>query len=103
MDLSLIDAQTIIAQGLSDYYEQLRAIAQGRRPLLAAGSYLGIGPHETREGDLVFILLRANTPYILHRYSHDETFGLIGEAYVHGIMDSEAMEGNPVSETIALS
>jgi hypothetical protein len=103
MDMSLIDAQTILAAGLSDYFEQIRSVARGRRPLLASDGYLGIGPHETEQGDLVFILLGADTPYILRRQGEDGTLRLIGEAYVHGVMDGETMEGNPALETIALS
>ena len=101
--MSLIDTQTLTHAGLSDYCEQLKEVARGRRPLLASGGYLGIGPCETEQGDLVFILLGSDTPYVLRRHSQDDTLRLIGEAYVHGIMDGEAMEGNPAIETIALS
>jgi hypothetical protein len=103
VDMSLIDVQTLIGAGLSDYCEQLQVVAQGRRPLLASSCYLGIGPRETEQGDLVFILHGADTPYILRRHSQDKTLRLIGEAYVHGVMDGEAMEGNPAIEAIALS
>lgn len=101
-DLTLVNAQTLIGAGLSDYCQQLQVIAQSRRPLLASGGFLGIGPRETEPGDLVFILLGAGVPYILRRHSQDGKLQLIGEAYVHGIMDGEAMEGNPVIETIAI-
>ncbi len=103
VDMRLIDSQTLIGAGLTDYCEQLQVVAQGRRPILVSGDYLGIGPRETEQGDLVFILLGADTPYILRRNCQDETLRLIGEAYVHGVMDGEAMEGNPAIETIALS
>lgn len=103
MDMSLISTQTVTGKGLSDYCDQLRAVAQDRRPLLVAGNYIGIGPRETKEGDLVFILLGADTPYILRRHSQDETLHLIGEAYVHGVMDGEIMKGDPAIETIVLS
>ncbi|KAH6694338.1 heterokaryon incompatibility protein-domain-containing protein [Leptodontidium sp. MPI-SDFR-AT-0119] len=102
VDMSLMDAQKFLRAGLSDYCEQLRVVAQGRRPLLASGNYLGIGPRETEQGDLVFILLGADTPYILRRRSQDETLHLIGEAYMYGVMDGEAMEGSPVIEEIAI-
>jgi Heterokaryon incompatibility protein (HET) len=101
-DLALVDEQTFIGVGLGDYCQQLQLIAQGRRPLLASGGFLGIGPRETEPGDLVFILLGADVPYILRQQSQDDKLRLIGEAYVHGIMDGEAMEGDPAIETIAL-
>ena len=101
-DLTLVDAQTLIDAGLGDYCQQLQVIAQNRRPLLASGGFLGIGPHETESEDLIFVLLGASVPYILRRYSQDDKLRLIGEAYVHGIMDGEAMEGNPLIGTIAI-
>jgi hypothetical protein len=103
VDMSVLDAQQLLHAGLSDYCEQLRAVARARRPLLASGGYLGIGPCETEQGDLVFILLGADTPYILRRRSQDKTLQLIGEAYMFGVMDGEAMEGSPYIEEIALS
>ena len=102
MDMGYIDSQAMIGAGLGNYHKQLQVVARGRRPLLVSGNYLGIGPRETEQGDLVFILLGVDTPYILRRDSQDETLRLIGEAYVHGVMDGEAMEGNPSIETIAL-
>jgi hypothetical protein len=103
VDMSVMDAQKLLHAGLSDYCEQLRVVAQGRRPLFASGGYLGIGPRETEQGDLVFILLGADTPYILRRRSQDKTLQLIGEAYIYGVMDGEAMEGSPDIGEIGLS
>ncbi|KAH7412582.1 heterokaryon incompatibility protein-domain-containing protein [Cadophora sp. MPI-SDFR-AT-0126] len=102
-DISLMDGQSFLRVSLADYCEQLRVVAQGRRPLLVSGNYLGIGPSETEKGDLAFIVLGADTPYILRRCSQDRTLRLIGEAYIHGVMDGEAMEGSPVIEEIAIS
>jgi len=101
-DLTVVDAQKLIDAGLSDYCQQIQVIARDRRPLLASGGFLGIGPHETEPGDLIFILLGAGVPYIMRRRSQEGKLRLIGEAYVHGIMDGEAMKGNQVVETIEI-
>ncbi|KAG4421912.1 hypothetical protein IFR04_005024 [Cadophora malorum] len=103
IDVNLLDAQRFTCAGLGDYCEQLRVIAQGRRPLLASGIYLGLGPRETEPGDLVFIILGADTPYILRRSGQDQTLQLVGEAYIHGVMDGEAMDESPVIEEISIS
>ncbi|KAF4637006.1 hypothetical protein G7Y89_g1055 [Cudoniella acicularis] len=101
-DLSLTQVQTLIDAGLGDYYEQLQAVAQGRRPLLTSGGYFGIGPQETQLGDVLVIFLGAHVPHILRRHSEDSTLWLIGEAYVHGVMDGEAMKDFPATEIIPL-
>ena len=101
-DLSLVNAQTLIGATLGDYCHQIRAIAQGRRPLLFSNGCLGIGPRETELGDLVYVLIGADVPYILRRQCQDDKFRIIGEAYVHGIMDGEAMEASPAIQRILI-
>ncbi|TVY87284.1 Heterokaryon incompatibility protein 6,OR allele [Lachnellula willkommii] len=101
-DLSLTQVQTMIDAGLGDYYEQLQVVAQGRRPLLASSGHLGIGPNETQPGDVLVIFLIAQVPYILRRHSEHNTLRLVGEAYVHGLMNGEAMKGSLATEIIPL-
>ncbi|TVY15876.1 Heterokaryon incompatibility protein 6, OR allele [Lachnellula arida] len=101
-DLSLTQVQTMTDAGLGDYYEQLQVVAQGRRPLLASSGHLGIGPNETQPGDVHVIFLIAQVPYILRRHSEDNTLRLVGEAYVHGLMNGEAMKGSLATEIIPL-
>ncbi len=101
-DLSLTQVQTLIESGLGDYYEQLQVVAPGRQPLSMAGGYYGIGPHETQAGDRLAIFLGAQVPYILRRNTGGNTFRLVGEAYVHGLMDGEAMKDSPTIEIISL-
>ncbi len=52
---------------------------------------MGIGSHDTRVGDKVVVLLGGDVPFIL-RDEHDgrEPLRLIGESYVHGLMNGEA-------------
>ena len=61
--------------------------------------YLGLGPREAKEGDRVGLVAGARTPFVLRRRDADtkggaERYGLVGEAYVHGIMRGEAAEGH---------
>jgi hypothetical protein len=37
-------------------------------------------------GDVVSVLRGGNVPFVL-RQRHEVSYGLVGEAYVHGIMD----------------
>lgn len=103
MDLKHVDEKTLRDVGLSYYCEGLQSVAKGRRPLLAAGGYLGIGPSETQPGDVVFVLLGADVPFIMRRGSYEsDRMQIVGEAYLHGVMDGEVMEKNPMIEHIEL-
>jgi hypothetical protein len=61
-----------------------------RRFFVTLDGRLGIGPRWTRKGDLVCVLFGGGVPYILcpkgRRYS------FIGESYVHGLMEGQAIE-----------
>lgn len=59
-----------------------------RRPLRSKKGYIGLGPLGVLEGDSIWILPGADVPFVL-RPAKDSMFIVIGEAYVHGIMDGE--------------
>ena len=101
-DMNVFDSSAFVQAGFGDYCEQLKIVAAARRPLLVSGGYLGIGPRETEKGDFVFIFLGGNTPYIVRQHTHDATFQLIGEAFVHGVMDGERLVRDSTMETIEL-
>jgi hypothetical protein len=48
--------------------------------------YLGLGRVSTKQGDIVCVLRGGNVPFILRRKGYGY-YELVGEAYVHGIMD----------------
>lgn len=52
----------------------------------------GLGPAETEMGDIVYILAGCTVPVILRSIQDSAgCFELIGEAFVYGQMDGEAM------------
>jgi len=55
--------------------------------------YLGLGMMSLKVGDEVWILAGARVPLILRRRVEEGQYCLIGEAYVHGIMHGEAVNG----------
>lgn len=61
-----------------------------RRFFVTAKGCLGIGPKWTKKGDLVCVLLGGAVPYILRPAGMD--FALVGESYVHGLMEGEAVD-----------
>lgn len=63
---------------------------RGRVMFVSATGWVGLVPYGTREGDLVFVIIGADVPLVLRQL--DDGYELIGEAYVQGIMNGEAME-----------
>lgn len=62
----------------------------GRRPFVTSKGLLGLGPKEMEEGDVAVIVSGGEVPLIL-RKRPDGGHQLIGEAYVNGVMDGEAL------------
>ena len=52
---------------------------------------MGIVMGAPRDGDHVCILLGGDTPFILRSREKENEWQFIAEAYVHGIMDGQAM------------
>ncbi|KAF2143539.1 uncharacterized protein K452DRAFT_198784, partial [Aplosporella prunicola CBS 121167] len=50
--------------------------------------YFGVCPGHTLPGDRIAILLGGSVPFVLRPYR--EYYVIVGECYVHGIMDGEA-------------
>ena len=75
-------------------------VSQGRRFFTTLGGYMGIGPPGMREGDLVCVFLGGKVPWVVRQDGHAYT--LVGECYVHGIMNGELMQTEhlPVQDII---
>jgi hypothetical protein len=71
-----------------------------RRVFITKDGYLGLGPEGLRIGDHVFILSGSNVPFALRALDKKKTgefqtqYQLVGDCYVHGIMNGEMYE-NP--------
>jgi hypothetical protein len=67
--------------------------------------YVDFVPKRSRAGDLVFVLMGSDVPLVLRR-CEEGMYRLVGECYVHGIMEGEAMDafgkGEHVLETVTL-
>lgn len=56
--------------------------------------YIGLGPKDSRKGDIAVLILGARVPFIL-RPTAKGRHRLIGECYIHGIMDGEFVARGP--------
>lgn len=69
----------------------LQAAVTSRRIIMIIRGYLGMASKASEQGDSIFLLKGCNMPLVLRPYG-DGTYHLVGECYVHGIMDGEAMD-----------
>ena len=51
---------------------------------------MGVGPKDIQNGDILSVLLGGQVPFILRKL--DDTCMLVGESYIHGIMNGEALD-----------
>ncbi|KAK6451755.1 hypothetical protein FP744_10008006 [Trichoderma asperellum] len=71
-------------------------------PASGPKSLFGLAPKEAEEGDLVCILLGCTVPVILRPIEDLGMYKLVGEAYVHGVMDGEAMISSEVVDEMRI-
>lgn len=79
----------------------------GRALAITDAGYLAMVPPGARAGDWVCLLYGLNTPFVLRPLvegveGQGEPMSLIGEAYVHGMMDGEAMWPGEPAETFVI-
>jgi hypothetical protein len=74
----------------SKYIGELEAKSRGRKPFVSANGHLGLGPDHIEPGDVIAVVLGYQVPLVL-RKSANEKYEIVGEAYVDGIMDGEAV------------
>jgi hypothetical protein len=73
---------------------------QNRRLVLTKRGYLGTVPEETLVGDTVHILCAAKIPMILRLGSvtfmgqRADGYQVVGDAYIHGVMNGEVCDGS---------
>lgn len=80
--------------------------AENRRFFITGrGGFMGLGPAEMELGDVVSVLLGSHVATILRRLETEtegqEEFVIVGEAYMHGIMDGELFE-DKIKENLEL-
>lgn len=83
----------VIQDGIDRFETSLGMKTDSRRLFTTTSQRLGMGPQSLAPGDEVWLVHGANVPLVLRRVERRETFRLIGEAFVLGIMHGEALQG----------
>lgn len=55
--------------------------------------YIGLVPSSTEVGDEVHVLGGVTVPFVLRATAETQKYTLIGDSYIHGIMDGEFVAG----------
>ncbi|KAM5343075.1 hypothetical protein ACJ41O_014041 [Fusarium nematophilum] len=76
-------------------------VTRYRRFAVTAGGYFVLGPDIMQQGDVVVVLYGGRTPFLLRR-TQGGAWILVGECYVHGLMDGEALEGGLMEEEFVI-
>jgi hypothetical protein len=93
----LDDEDEHIARPLN-VHESFCGMVPNHRFFITQKGYIGMGPPDTERGDQVWIFLGGQVPFIARKVEQDNVYEgnrrlhLVGDAYVHGIMDGEAFE-----------
>lgn len=62
---------------------------------------MGMCPVESAAGDRIIVWLGAKMPYFIRKVD-DDVFALVGECYIFGAMDGEAMRDASAVEMFSL-
>ena len=82
------------------YSERVAAeitISEGRRLFISVSGHMGLCPEATEPEDVICILFGADVPFVL-RPLQNGNFLLVGECYIDGFMDGEALL-KPISDS----
>ncbi|KAH7348375.1 heterokaryon incompatibility protein-domain-containing protein [Rhexocercosporidium sp. MPI-PUGE-AT-0058] len=75
-------------------FQLFRRLAIGRAFFTTAEGYIGVCPESAQIGDCVVVILGCEVPLVLRPYEDNkENFIVVGECYVPGIMNAEAILG----------
>lgn len=75
------------------YYQSLGRMASwmwSRRLAVTEGGYIGVMPRVAQQGDVVALILGCSCPILLR--PHGDTFRIVAECYVQGIMQGEILQ-----------
>jgi hypothetical protein len=86
---------------VNQQYEVAMGFQHHRKPFLSAEGYVGLVPAVAEIGDIIIIIFGATVPFVVRELDGGKV-QLIGEAFVHGIMDGEFLKVGRASETFCL-
>jgi hypothetical protein len=84
------EQQRMLKAGATTISDAIGEASFGRAFAVTEEKYVGLVPVKAKAGDYVCIILGCDVPFIVRE--DDGKYVLVGECYIHGIMDGEAMD-----------
>lgn len=97
------DADQAITQGYLSYSSAMFDKITHKRVCRTSKDVLGLVPKWAQPGDMVVLMLGSGLPHIMRKREEAGKFKYIGNCYIDGIMDGEALEDMPNIISIDLS
>lgn len=79
-------------KGLAGFSQSLASVRGAYNLCITSMGYIGLLPLATKIGDQVAIFHGCDAPFVIRRSKPDRFYTLIGECYVHGMMEGELFE-----------
>ncbi|KIN00196.1 hypothetical protein OIDMADRAFT_145702 [Oidiodendron maius Zn] len=86
---SSLNKRLVDKREVSKFIGRMEHLIEGRRLVKTKAGYLGLGPEEARPGDVIALVKGAKVPLVLRSSSSSLCWELVGDAYVHGMMQGE--------------
>lgn len=77
--------------GKERYVNKLSVHGRNQRLVITRKGFLGLGVNSCVKGDIVCVLFGCSTPVLLRMVG--EYYNFLEEAYLHGIMNGEVIDG----------
>ena len=71
---------------------EIRRTVWGRRLVRTSTDFLALAPGATRPGDSIVVLYGCSVPVVLRQSPDKDHYMLVGECFVYGMMDGEALK-----------
>jgi hypothetical protein len=89
-DHRLFSPMDMLNMAIEDYRSCLQ-ISYGKRFAILESGHIGVVPGHSKVSDAVLVALGCSVPLVVRKDSSGTT--LVGESYIHGVMDGEALSG----------
>ena len=73
-------------------------VSNGRALFPTVKGYVGLGLAEMQTGDKFAILLGSSVPFVIKE--QEDHYTLVGECYVHGLMNVEAFQDDKIDSQL---
>ena len=74
----------------------------GRRVAVTRRGYLCLLPRGAMQGDVIWLVEGAQTPFVFRKEEKSTCYQLVGDCYVHGVMDGSAFDEHGDLQTITV-